>query len=116
MLADVLHFMKRFDWSHAPEDIRLLLFEMLDESMRTGFSSVLDPTVPMLQSARQAINITHNNRNQQQDASKMEASLRDRIAALLTAEDSSALRHYIETNFLTQAYRFHAFKGLILSI
>jgi hypothetical protein len=49
MLPNVLQFLKTSFDATSPacdEDLRRLLFDVLDESMRTGFAQALDPTVP----------------------------------------------------------------------
>lgn len=106
MLTDIIHFLRTFDWSApngVPEDLQRLMFDVWDETMRTGFVSVLELNVRFILISNPDTYPLANAIRHQSDPLKMDATLRQRIASLLL-RDSSSLRHYVEGSFITNAY------------
>ncbi len=115
MLPNVLQFLKTSFDATSPacdEDLRRLLLDVLDESMRTGFAQALDPTVPRPRFRTTPPYVllwpTHRTWQPQHDKTRFEASLRSRIVEVLV-KDSSTLRRHIETTFISPAYPFSPF-------
>jgi hypothetical protein len=114
MLTNVLQFLKTLDWNgtagSVSADLRRFVYDVFDESMRTGFAQALDTTVPLhilwmdsVHSRSLIVQHDTHTHTQQHEKARFDTILRDRIVEVLV-RDSPELRRHIEATFIAHAY------------